>query len=536
VELWIFRSSDLLGIFRVIGGIIVRKLDVVVCRSIRRTMLALSAPIAIQASSSPQIHEDFPCSVDIAEGASEAMNPTAAVLAATLMLCREALVKSPAASRSALAKHRASIDPTVAKTLEIVGTYMNEHGRTSLHEAAMKGDAATVESLLEAGADINVKDTNGATPLDLAIDDTCRALLHNHAAVIIAIGVDPVILVSAAVAHCVTLSASEDTVSTTALPLRSYHFDPSFLWAPHAARTAVTAWAHDACILHLAAATQPNSALPDDCAGDVFEFLKMKRMARTDALHVATHCSSPEAQVWVRAVVTAAATVAIAAKATVELIMAADEGDVATVRECLEKGASVDVRGERRRTALIEASNEGHITLVKLLLEAGADKDAKNDRGWTAFVGASLNGHDVIVRLLLEAGADKEATNHRGETALMIASSSGHTDIVKLLLGAGADLEAKSDTSRTALMCASNEGHTAIVELLLKAGADKDAKNYSGSTALMMASEVGQSATVQLLLDAGADMNAMNDRGWTVLMKASLEGCTAVVKLLLEAG
>jgi len=43
--------------------------------------------------------------------------------AATFLVCRSALVKSPAASRAALAKHRAFIDPELAKALGIVGGY-----------------------------------------------------------------------------------------------------------------------------------------------------------------------------------------------------------------------------------------------------------------------------------------------------------------------------------------------------------------------------------------------------------------------------
>jgi len=46
--------------------------------------------------------------------------------AATTVVCRSALIKSPAASRAALAKHRAFIDPSLAETLEIVGNYPDE--------------------------------------------------------------------------------------------------------------------------------------------------------------------------------------------------------------------------------------------------------------------------------------------------------------------------------------------------------------------------------------------------------------------------
>ena len=85
----------------------------------------------------------------------------------------------------------------------------------------MKGDAATVESLLEAGADMDIKDTSGATPLDLATDDACRTLLENHAAILAALAADPATLASGAVVHCAILSVSEETSLANALPWRT---------------------------------------------------------------------------------------------------------------------------------------------------------------------------------------------------------------------------------------------------------------------------------------------------------------------------
>jgi len=53
----------------------------------------------------------------------------------------------------------------------------------------------------------------------------------------------------------------------------------------------------------VAANTQSFSGLPDDCAGDVLEFLTMTTLERTELLEVVTDCSSPEACAWMRTVV-----------------------------------------------------------------------------------------------------------------------------------------------------------------------------------------------------------------------------------------
>ena len=91
-----------------------------------------------------------------------------------------------------------------------------------------------------------------------------------------------------------------------ALSLRAHPLDPAFLWAPPAARSAVFAWAQDVFIAQLAATTQPFERLPEDCAGDVLEFFGM---TRNESDLIAKHCSSPEARVWVRAVIAAAVVV-----------------------------------------------------------------------------------------------------------------------------------------------------------------------------------------------------------------------------------
>jgi len=91
-----------------------------------------------------------------------------------------------------------------------------------------------------------------------------------------------------------------------ALSLRAHQLDPAFLWAPPAARAAMVAWALHVFIAQLAATVQLFEELPDDCAGDVLEFFGM---THNESDLNATHCSSPEAQDWVRAVTAAAVVV-----------------------------------------------------------------------------------------------------------------------------------------------------------------------------------------------------------------------------------
>jgi len=85
-------------------------------------------------------------------------------------------------------------------------------------------------------------------PLDLATDDTCREILEHHATNITALRSDHHALILSVVAQCSALSEIDESAPTMAPPLRAHHFDSYFIWAPHAASTAVSDWARDALI------------------------------------------------------------------------------------------------------------------------------------------------------------------------------------------------------------------------------------------------------------------------------------------------
>jgi len=184
-----------------------------------------------------------------------------------------------------------------------------------LRESVKKGDAATAQSLLEAGADVGAdyfKNQYYMLPLKEANDSKCRALLEHHAASLEVLEEDPQALLSAVQAHWAALStnASEALTPMVALSLRPYHFDPSFLWAPHAARNAVISWARNVYTVQQATTNQLFAEISDDCSGDVLEYLEMS-MPRIESLKVAAHGSSPETRAWVRAIVASAVVVRI---------------------------------------------------------------------------------------------------------------------------------------------------------------------------------------------------------------------------------
>jgi len=231
---------------------------------------------------------------------------------------------------------------------------------------------------------------------------------------------------------------------------------------------------------------------------------------------------------------------------------AARGGDLASIRELIDRGAAVNVRAGDGSTALLWAAYHSHPEMVQTLIAAGADPDTANNFGVTPLLQASRTGDTAVMQALLDGGADLELTHPEGETPLMAVSRTGRIDAVGLLLERGADPNAvESFQQQTALMWAAAEGHLDVVDVLLKAGADPNLQarvstltkrsinaDYpsGGFTALMWAARNGYADVVGRLVEAGADLNLTNGDDATALMIAIVNDRFDLAATLLELG
>ena len=154
---------------------------------------------------------------------------------------------------------------------------------------------------------------------------------------------------------------------------------------------------------------------------------------------------------------------------TTPLMTAAEQGDVNTVKDLLDKGADVNETGDFHSTALRQAAEKGNIGVIKLLLDRGANVNAQDAGGETALLVAALKGHSDAVKLLIERGADINVKNYNGWTALAFASKA---DIAKMLLDKGADVNASNDSGATPLSSAAMADRKDVVKLFIEKGAD----------------------------------------------------------------
>ena len=133
------------------------------------------------------------------------------------------------------------------------------------------------------------------------------------------------------------------------------------------------------------------------------------------------------------------------------LFYAAQNGEDSTVQLLLEQGADINTQNSIGFTALFYAAQKGDDSMVQLLLEQGADINARDIAGNTALHEAALTGQRSTLHVLLDRGADINAQNSFGFTALFYAAQKGEDSTAQLLLERGADVSARDKAGNTAL-------------------------------------------------------------------------------------
>lgn len=245
-----------------------------------------------------------------------------------------------------------------------------------------------------------------------------------------------------------------------------------------------------------------------------------------------------------------------------ELFMAAIAGDARRVRAAVGQGAHVNVHDNLGQTALTRAVYLGRQEAASALLAMGADVEETDFNGVTPLHVAAIHGFPKIIELLLAHGAKINAKDHGGETplrwvrdgetakvllragaeandpeTLCRAASSGDMKLVELLLSYGADANPKTKCiGNTPLLSAITSRKWDIVPILLDHGADPNATGNSQFTPLFMAADAGSADTVASLLARGAKIDAPTKDGDTPLIDAARYGRKEVVRLLLDKG
>ena len=211
-----------------------------------------------------------------------------------------------------------------------------------------------------------------------------------------------------------------------------------------------------------------------------------------------------------------------------------DHTDV--LSKLLSLGADANASNEDGKTALHCAAKGGYSNHVQKLVDAGASTEARDKHGNTPLLCAAENGHAQTACALADAGAAMDVCNRLGETAVHLAAKNGHTNTVVQFVACGAPFDSLDSRGCTPLSLALHGGFTKTAHELCKAGASLEAKDKDGNTYLHHAVKTNQHATRNFLIAAGANVQALNHDGESALLIAAKLDFTAAAKNLLEVG
>lgn len=130
---------------------------------------------------------------------------------------------------------------------------------------------------------------------------------------------------------------------------------------------------------------------------------------------------------------------------------AASSGDIETVKVILQRtrhSGVLETTNMTGDTALFCAANRGHAETVQYLIQEGANVNARNQQGQQPLHSAIHSGVGNVIRILLRSGADVNAEDLEGRTPLSIAADNRAFEATALLLTAHAQTNKVPNNSR----------------------------------------------------------------------------------------
>lgn len=117
----------------------------------------------------------------------------------------------------------------------------------------------------------------------------------------------------------------------------------------------------------------------------------------------------------------------------------------------IKNGVDANVKDINTFTALHSAARKGNLEIVKLLVEATQDIDIKDGLGQTALHLAVEKGHVDVVKYLAEKGASMNAPQNSGILALHLAAEKGSTELLEFIVPRTKNINAAAKNGQTAL-------------------------------------------------------------------------------------
>ena len=225
------------------------------------------------------------------------------------------------------------------------------------------------------------------------------------------------------------------------------------------------------------------------------------------------------------------------------------------VQELIDAGADIEANNKDKSSPLLLASRSGSFDIVKMLVEAGAGVCVTDNKGDTCLTIAAAVAQEENVRNLLrslfrlppEERVTVQATTSQGDNSHRDVAKSampGLTEDTRMSeessVAAQAPvpkLESPDEQDSTSLSTKAPARYVDTVRYLVGLPeVDVNHVNSCGETALHFAVRLPYPDLVQELIAAGADVETKNKDGRSALLLTSMFGKLDIVKMLIGAG
>lgn len=394
-----------------------------------------------------------------------------------------------------------------------------------LLDALKNGDSRAATQWIDAGADLNVKDENGNTPLHFAVDDP------DIAEILIAKGAN-------------VNAVNKDGNSPLAYVFKNYMMDvylkaginPNLeIHGKPLLQHAIENQRRDIVIELLNYGADPNGKTSDgvpflyraielNFSSAINTFLDYG--ADIHALNKYGHLPDNLDPDLLMRLFEGGLNPELKTKSGSSLLLVASQaGNLDAFKFLIEKGADVNAVNKDGIPILYQAIEAGNSRAVDVFLDYGADISALNKYG---HLPDNLNPN-LLIRLLQD-GLNPNLKTENGSSLLHIASSHGDLDAVKLLIARGLNIHVVDKKGDSPIFHA--HASPEIVSLLLDAGIDPNIKDSDGASLLHQAVLFDNLDTVKILIAKGVDIHVLDKRGNSPIFDASPE----MAILFLDAG
>ncbi|QJT94922.1 ankyrin repeat domain-containing protein [Wolbachia endosymbiont of Diaphorina citri] len=186
----------------------------------------------------------------------------------------------------------------------------------------------------------------------------------------------------------------------------------------------------------------------------------------------------------------------------------------------VDRGANVNAKDILGRTPMHFAVMNNHVNITEFLLKQGVRVDETDKNGSTSLHYAAEFGQLDSARFLIGKGANINTADNSGKKPIHIASENNNKNIIELFLSKGVSVDNADKDGWTSLHYAARRGCLGATEFLIEKGADIKAKDKNGQVPMCVAAQYNKPDIIDFLLDRGANIEASNFNDGSILKLA----------------